>query len=96
MSDSLTVFLDATRYTMMLVVSESRYMVIDPYTKYSFGGVQMTIEATHPRMTTSFLAWMIEGWLDLVGMYGFWEEMIELRDATLGLLAIGKMERLKD
>lgn len=91
--DPLTVFLDATRYNMMILLTEGEDVVLDSFTSYSYGDVELRIEAIHPEMTTGNLAWMIEGWLDLVRLYGWWEEKVELRDDRLGMLAVGTIGR---
>ena len=76
---------------MMMMLVDGADAGVDPTTTYSYGNVDLTIRATHPEMTYGFLAWMIEGWLDLVGLYGWWEEKLELVDGTLGMLAVGTL-----
>ena len=76
---------------MMIVVIEGKDAMTEEDTGYSYGDAELTFEATHADMTHGFLAWMIQGWLDLIGVYGWWEERLELRDETHGILAVGTL-----
>ncbi len=78
---------------MMILATGGRDTVIEPYITYEHGEIELHFQATHPQMTTGFLAWMLEGWLDLVGFYGWWEERLELRHPRLGMLAIGTIKK---
>ena len=56
---------------------------------YRHEQVVLTFQAARKEMAFGYLGWMIQGWLNLMGIYGWWEEKVELMDRQLGLLAVG-------
>lgn len=74
---------------MLMILTSGINEPMDPYLIYRYGDVELTLQPMRNEMAFGYLAWMIQGWLNLMGMYGWWEERIELRDMQLGVLAVG-------
>jgi FlaG/FlaF family flagellin (archaellin) len=70
----------------------NKYIGADPII-FNAHEVGLKIQAASTYMTVGYLAWFLEGMINLVATHGYWDEKIELRDRRLGILAtemIGK------
>lgn len=91
-TDALICFLDATRYNIMMIVTEGSTVRMEPHITHSSGDVELILETASSLMTLEYLAWLIEGWLDLIVRYGYWETTLQLGDRKTGLLALATIQ----